>query len=212
MPIESVITARRNGPLIEAAASLWIKPDDLVVDVTYGLGRFWTHYKPERFVAHDLDPEKGDGVDFRNLPEQTASVDVIVFDPPYVSVGGRDTSTTKDMLGRYGLVSAPKTPAGIDELIAEGLKECARVLSPGGRLFLKSCDYISSGKYHAGHLRALNNALFSGYFVILDEFIHHSGTGPQPSTNLDGTPRRQVHSRRSHSFLNIFGRTKEKVV
>lgn len=32
----------------------------------------------------------------------------------------------------------------------------------------------------------------------VDEFIHHSGTGPQPPG------RRQLHSRRAHTFLCIF--------
>ena len=50
----------------------------------------------------------------------------------------------------------------------------------------------------------------SGRFLraFADLFIHHSGMGPQPKTNLDGTPRRQVHSRRAHSYLVVFQKPK----
>ena len=212
MAVESVVTGR-NSDLIAAVAELWFKPDDLVVDVTWGKGAFWRKYQPDNFVAHDLDPDKGDGVDFRSLPEAEGSVDVVVFDPPYVSQGGRTTSTIPGMQGAYGMFNAPGSPEGVDQLIEEGLHEIARVLKLStGRCLVKTSDYISSGKYHPGHLRMLNNALFGGYFTILDEFVHHSGTGPQPKTNLDGSPRRQVHSRRSHSFLTVLGRTKVEVV
>ena len=122
-------------------------------------------------------------------------------------VGGRETTTIPDMHNRFGLTNAPDSPGGVDQLIADGLSECARVLTPRGRLFLKSCNYVSSGKYHTGHLNAVNAALSDGWFVVVDEFVHHGGTGPQPKTNRDGSPRRQVHSRRAHSFLTVFTRT-----
>src|SRR5688572_3505485 len=85
--VQSVVHCATNGPLLAAAAQLWIGPDDLVVDVTYGKGNFWTRYRPGRLVTHDLAL---DGVDFRHLPEAPGSVDVVVFDPPYIPQGGRD--------------------------------------------------------------------------------------------------------------------------
>ena len=211
MTILSVINERRNGPLIAAAASLWIKPDDLVVDVTYGRGRFWTDYRPANLVCHDIDPRLGDGVDFCELPEDDESVDVVVFDPPYISVGGRNTSTVPDMLDRYGLEDAPTSPEELSELIACGISEAHRVLKRGGKLFLKTADYVTSGRYYPGHFYALNFALMPlgrdlPMYEMVDEFVHFSGTGPQPLTNRDGTPRRQIHSRRAHSFLTIFKR------
>ena len=212
MPVETVITEKRNGPMIATVAELWINDADFVVDTTFGLGNWWTSYRPTNFVAHDLDPAKGDGVDFRRLPEATGSVDVVAFDPPYISIGGRDTSTVHDLLSRYGLSSAPKSTSELDEMIADGIQEAARVLKPRtGRLLLKSMNYVKSGKHHPGHLIALNNCLSNGYFIILDEFVHYSGTGPQPKLNPDGTPRRQVHARAAHSFLTVLGRTKVEV-
>lgn len=193
-PVESVVRHRLNAPLIAEAARLWIRPDDRVLDVTYGRGKFWDIFNPFILIPHDLAL---DGVDFRNLPEKDGSIDVVVFDPPYVSKGGRKTSGIVEMDDRYGLTTAARTPAELLAVNAEGMKEAARVLVPGGRLFVKCMDYVSSGKMVLGRHHAVATCLALGLEQV-DEFVHHSGTGPQPQG------RRQVHSRRSHSFLCIF--------
>lgn len=192
--VQSVVQTQRNGPLIAAAAQLWIKPDDVVLDVTYGRGLFWTDYRPPILVAHDLAV---DGVDFRHLPDLDGSVDVVVFDPPYIAQGGRATSMIPDFLDRYGLVDVPKTTREVDLLIWGGMSEARRVLRPGGRLLVKCMDYISGGRYVQGRHVVVGYAA-DLELVQVDEFVHYSGTGPQP-------PRtRQLHSRRAHSFLCVF--------
>lgn len=197
--IESVVKTRTNGPLLAACAELWIDEADLVVDATYGLGNFWTVVRPRRLVAHDIDPTKGDGVDFRALPEADGSVDVLVLDPPYIAQGGRDTSTVPDMLNRYGLVEVPKTTRELELYIAAGIGEARRVLAPSGRLIVKCMDYINGGRLVKGRHHVVTTAEAHGLEQV-DEFIHHSGCGPQPPG------RAQVHSRRSHSFLCVFQR------
>lgn len=200
--VQSVVKCATNGPLLAAVAQLWIKPTDLVVDMTYGRGFFWTHYRPARLVAHDRII---DGVDFRHLPEADASVDVAVFDPPYISMGGRETSNVRgdEFMTRFGLEDAPKSPAELAELIAQGIKEGARILAPKGRLMVKCMDYVSSGGLFLGRHHVVTTALALGLRQA-DEFVHHSGTGPQPTVNLDGSPRKQHHARRAHSYLCVF--------
>jgi hypothetical protein len=205
--VQSVVKCATNGPLIAAAATLWIGDHDVVVDATYGRGQFWTKCRPAHLVGHDLIT---DGVDFRHLPEADATVDVVVFDPPYISPGGRDSSTLDapgrpngDFNARYGLHYTPKSPAELSALIAEGIREANRVLKPKGRLMVKCMDYVSSGGLYLGRHHVVATALALGMRQV-DEFVHHSGTGPQPTENPDGTPRRQIHSRRAHSFLCVF--------
>lgn len=193
--VTSVVRSRYNGPLIAAAADLWIEPDDLVVDVTYGKGNFWTIYRPLNLVAHDLFV--GDGVDFRALPEADGSVDVVAFDPPYIAQGGRDTSTTPDFLDRFGLRDVPKTVGELETYIADGLTEAARVLRGGGRLLVKCMDYVNGGRLVLGRHHVVTTCLALDLEQV-DEFIHLSGLGPQPAG------RRQLHSRREHSFLCVF--------
>lgn len=192
--VQSVVTSRDNGSLIATAAQLWIAEGDRVVDVTYGKGNFWTVIRPAGLVAHDLAI---DGVDFRHLPELDASVDVLLFDPPYIAQGGRDTSTIPDFLGRYGLVEVPKTTRELEELIAAGIIEAERVLAPGGRLFVKCMDYVNGGRLVLGRHHVVTTALGLELEQV-DEFVHASGCGPQPPG------RRQLHSRRAHTFLCVF--------
>lgn len=174
-----------------------MKDNDLVADITYGRGLFWANYRPQHLTTHDIAV---DGVDFRDLPEEDQTFDVVVFDPPYIAQGGRDTSTQQDFLNRYGLTDVPKTVEGLQELIRDGMNETYRVLKPKGRLFVKCMDYINGGRFVQGRHFVVTEALTMG-FEQVDEFIHYSGTGPQPNR------LRQFHSRRAHSFLCIFQRS-----
>lgn len=198
--VQSVVRCQDNGALIAAVAQLWIHEADLVVDVTYGRGLFWTKCRPCHLAVHDLAL---DGVDFRQLPEADRSVDVVVFDPPYIPQGGRTTSGLPDFLDRYGLFDVPSTHGELDNLIAAGIEEAARVLKPRGRLLVKCMDYVHGGRFRTGRHNVVAAAIAAGLEQV-DEFIHYSGCGPQPTENIDGTPRAQLHSRRAHTFLCVF--------
>jgi hypothetical protein len=191
--IQSVVRCQDNGPLLAAAATLWIHPGDVVLDATYGRGRFWTCVRPENLIAHDLAL---DGVDFCHLPEADASVDVVVFDPPYIENPGA-MSTIPDFTDRYGLTTVSRDPAELLKLVGAGIVEGHRVLKPKGRLMVKCMDYVNRGRFQLGRHNVVATALALGMDQV-DEFVHYSGTGPQPPHN------RQVHSRRAHTFLCIF--------
>ena len=193
-PVLAATAWPTNAHLIEDVARLYLKPDMLILDPTFGRGIWWQRWKPNRIIIHDL---KLDGVDFRNLPEADGTFDAVAFDPSYVSVGGRKTTTIPDMHNRYGLTDAPTSPAGVQADIDAGLKEMVRVLKPGGILLTKCQDYISSGKFFPGTHYTLTTALSLGLTPI-DRLEHLSGVRPQPPG------RRQVHSRRNLSTLFVF--------
>jgi len=150
---------RNNGHLIAAVAHMHILPrfpEPRVMDVTYGRGIWWKVWRPDGLITHDL---RQDGVDFRHLPEPDRSLDVVAYDPPYVSAGGRQTTTIGDMHDRFGLTDAPRTPAEMQVLINEGLDEVHRVLRPGGLALVKCCNYVSSGQLWIGTHYTLEHAL-----------------------------------------------------
>jgi hypothetical protein len=175
-------------------------PGDAVLDVTYGRGKWWTRYRPANLIAHDLSV---DGVDFCQLPElDDIIVGAVCFDPPYITTGNRETSTKQDLYERYGLGAMKGWRAGRD-LMEQGMKECARVLAPGGYLLVKCMDYVESAGKAWNYVHVVKTGEGLG-LVLHDRFIHASGPGPQPTLNRDGSPRRQVHAREVASFLCVF--------
>ena len=199
--VESVVKTQDNGTLIAAVAVLHIPDGALVVDTTYGKGLFWTQYRPDNLVMHDLHTV--DGVDFRNLPEGDGSVDVVVFDPPYMPSGGKET-TILEMRDRYGISRNDgsgnrNTVADVAALYVGGIAEAYRVLKPEGRLLVKTMDFVYGGQYRTMRHHVVTTAIDVG-FTQIDEFIHHSGVGPQPGGRVQRT------SRRAHSFLCVFAK------
>jgi hypothetical protein len=185
-----------NAEMVKDLVTLgYFKPKSKVLDPTYGKGTWWKEYRPANLTTHDL---KHDGVDFRNLPEPDKHFDIVAFDPPYIAVGGRTTSTIKDFNGRYGLHSTPKTPEGLQTFINEGINELYRVLKPRGLLMVKCCDYVSSGKLFPGSHYTLEHAL-SHNFSLVDRLYYIRKPGPQSQTS-------QVHARQNLSTLLIVKR------
>jgi hypothetical protein len=188
-------TWRTNGHLIADMAVLgYLKADDHVLDPTFGRGLWWTVWQPKALTVHDL---RLDGTDFRNLPYDPATFNAAVYDPPYVSVGGRKTTTIPELHDRFGLTDAPTTPAGVQQLINDGLTEVARVVKPRSNILVKCQDYVSSGKLWPGTHLTLNHA-FTLNLDLVDRLEHVGRPRPQPPG------RRQVHARRNLSTLLVF--------
>lgn len=131
-PVLAVTDWPSNGHLIETVAVDlgYLRVTDVVLDVTYGQGNWWTRWRPTQLLTHDLDL---DGVDFRALPELDESVDAVAFDPPYVPQGGSKHAPTDGYRQRYGLHHAPTNRHELTELVLDGLTEAARVVRRGGR-------------------------------------------------------------------------------
>lgn len=233
-----------NADLIADVARLgYLRAEWVTLDPTFGRGIWWKKWRPDELVAHDLAI---DGVDFRDLPYADDTFDAVAFDPPYIAPGGRATSTLgairrgpvteridngrgpkrrtregSDFHDRYGLVDAPKTPAGVQELLEQGLAEVGRVVKPGGVVLVKCQDYITSGRLWLGTHRTLSHALELGFDVV-DRLEHVAGVRPQPGNRTrkhtacngagcdaeecdDGrVPSGQQHARRNLSTLFVF--------
>lgn len=198
-----------NADLILACVELgYLRKHWRTLDPTYGKGKWWTKWRPPLFVRHDIDPEKGDGVDFRDLPHEDGSFKVVTFDPPYMAPGGRDKSTIADFNDRFGLHSTPRTPMENQESMNLGLAECVRVVENKGLVLVKCMDYINGARFFPGTHHTLTKALELDCRII-DRFEHVGRPGPQP-THTNGKPRRQVHARRNLSTLFVFQKwTKE---
>lgn len=183
-----------NADLIVDCVKLgYLADTDHVLDPTYGRGKWWTKWRPEKLTHHNRSK---DGTDFRGLPYPGGSFDAIAYDPPYVCVGGRKTSGLQDYFQRYGMADTPDTPRGLQSLIDQGLVEMHRLVKPGGIVLVKCQDYVSSGRLWLGTHLTLGHALAQG-FECIDRLEHVGSARPQPPG------RRQVHARRNLSTLFV---------
>jgi hypothetical protein len=139
---------RSNAQLIADFAELGYF-EGLVLDMTYGKGRFWKQHRPDNLVTNDLNPasEARFHHDFTALPGDWGQwFDMAVLDPPYklngtASRGGPATSDDD-----YGVGGEYRTPSGRHELMRRGLTEAARV---SRRYVLVKCmDQVVSGSFH----------------------------------------------------------------
>lgn len=219
MTVLAATAWRDNATMIaEAVVPLgYIKPDDRVIDLTFGRGKWWTKYRHQGMIGLTGDPTlevEGvtlfSGVDYTN-PEALHrqgwlenGFDVVALDPPYISVGGRETSTLPDFNDRYGLSTAARTPRALHIENAEVLRTVASgMLRPGGLALVKCAPYISSGKMQEADLWMRESALTFGMSVV-DRLLHVGHARAQP---LGRGP--QQHARNNYSVLWVFQTTKK---
>jgi SAM-dependent methyltransferase len=195
-PVLAATAWRSNAELIEAVHQLgYISIDDLVLDPTWGLGRWWTLFRPTKLAGTDLDPEKsptGTSVDFTDLPFLDRTFDVVAFDPPY-KLNGTPTASVD---ARYG-VHVVRSRDDRHQLILDGITECTRVLRAGGRLLVKCQDQVNGGKVRWQTDLFTRHAVDHLGLEKVDA-LHLLAYRPQPEG------RRQVHARRNLSTLLIF--------
>jgi SAM-dependent methyltransferase len=194
-----------NADLMRDVSRLGYLGNDasMVIDVTYGRGNFWTKYRPPWLVKCDLRPlPKLDfaGVDFRNLPFSDDSADVVVMDPPYRLNGTPDQGDFDDRYGIQETMSWQQRMA----MIHDGIKDCARVVAPGGYFLLKCQDQVCSGQVRWQTIYFAQQANACG-LTLVDRFdMLPKSPRPQPGG------RRQVHAHGRPSTLLVFQKRKKK--
>ena len=199
-PVMAAGTWSSNAELIrDAVVPLgYLRTEWRTLDPTYGLGRFWTLWRPNNLVASDLDPAKspvGRSIDFRRTAWADDQFDAVVFDPPYKLNG---TSTGKGAAtcdADYG-VEKWMSLAERHQLIVDGITECTRVLRPNGVLLVKCQDQVNGGKVRwqtrifADHAETLGHRLVDRFDL--------------PSYRAQPPGRSQQHARRNTSALLVF--------
>lgn len=188
MTVFSLSGHSRNADLIADCFELgYINDDDIVLDPTYGTGRWWKQRRPQWLTGSDIRT----GVDFRDLPHETDTFDVVAFDPPYKNPG-----TSRHALDEgYGVGGPYMAWQDRHAMIRRGIEECVRVLKPGGILLMKCQDAVVSGKVRWQTREFADYAELIGCELI--DMLHLQGYRAQPGD------RQQKHSRRNYSTLLI---------
>ena len=195
-------TVGSNEDLFPHVLGLYVAPDSVVADVTYGQGVFWRSIPRDRYrlLATDITQ----GVDCRALPYSDGEIDCVVFDPPYMhSPGGTAHRSHKPFENYYrnnttGNRTGSKYHEAVLELYADTGREAWRVLRNRGVLIVKCQDEVCSNQQRFTHVEIMQSYSELG-FVAEDLFVLVRRNRPGASRVV-----KQVHARKNHSYFLVF--------
>jgi hypothetical protein len=205
-----------NADLIAEVTRLYTLDGLTVADITYGQGGFWHKVDTSRFTLLGSDlyidpalvaqgtPWPGQAPvlrheDFRALSYAAASLDVVVFDPPYMHNPGPNLDMNR--LYRNHQTTQGMYHADIlRDLYCRGIQEAWRVLKPGRMLWVKGKDEIESSAQCWSHAEVRQAAERCG-FVAIDQF---KLVTQATITALFADHHTQQHARKNDSWLWIF--------
>lgn len=190
-----------NDTIFPNILSLYAAPKSTVADITFGKGVFWKNVDTRRYrlLATDLK----DGVDCRKLPYKSASVDCVVFDPPYMHTPGGSAhighQNYEDYYRNNGTShSTKKYHEAVLDLYFETAREAYRVLKDGGFFIVKCQDEVCANRQRLTHVEIINEYERHG-FITEDLFVVMRKNKPGVSR-----VQRQAHARKNHSYFLVF--------
>lgn len=184
-------------------------PNWFELDPCYSVGRFYDAFGiPRPAYRFDIDPQVDDVIkaDAKSLPFDNASVESIMFDPPFLATSGEVYDNPLDgsniITARF---SAFRTIGELWEWYSACLMEFSRILKPDGVLVFKNQDTVSSAKQYFSHCHIMNLAVRSGMYPK-DLFILLA-----KQRIIGGNHSIQQHARKFHCYYWVFINSKSKV-
>lgn len=178
-----------NSDLLPKAFALYVPEGATVADVTYGKGVFWKGIDKTRYNV--LESDLLTGVDFRALPYEDQSIDVLILDPPYMHGG----ATVKDSINKC-YRNQNTSHESVIRLYAAGILEACRVLRKKGLILVKCQDEIESAQQCLSHCEIIDLLKLFG-FSIVDFFILTQKSTPAMRNDY------QKSARKNHSYLIV---------
>jgi hypothetical protein len=189
-----------NADVFPYVLSLYVPRGSKVADVTYGTGIFWKQVPPEAYEV--LATDLAQGVDARGLPYSDASLDCVVFDPPYMHTPGGTAHVNHGKYEEYyrnnRASSDKKYHEAVLDLYFGAAREAYRVLRPDGIYIVKCADEICSRRLRLTHVEIINH-LETCRFIAEDLFIVVRLNRPGVSRMLA-----QAHTKKNHSYFLVF--------
>ncbi len=206
---QGVLSARvgGNADVFPQILALHVSEGSVVADVTHGKGIFWKKVPPDLYVVRPTDIETG--VDCRQLPYDSCSIDCVVLDPPYME--GLYRRSTNHMAGSGSHAAfrntysngqrtkgGPKWHAAVVDMYFRAGEEAYRVLRNEGVLIVKCQDEVSANRQCLTHVEIIHKYERVGFYTK-DLFVVVRANNPVISR-----VKKQVHARKNHSYFLVF--------
>lgn len=198
-----------NSEIIKSILDLHVHNHKIDCDVTFSKGQF---YKDNGIsppdLKFDLVPQTEDTVkaDCRELPLDDASIDCLMFDPPFGIGSGPSIKHSKPgsnvIINRF---SVYPTPDALFDFYKDALTEFHRVLTDRGILIFKCQDTVSSGTNYMSHIYIHDMAVRLGFYPK-DLFVLNA-----KNRLISGKHTNQQHARKFHSYFWVFEKGNPRV-
>jgi hypothetical protein len=194
-----------NDEVFPKVLGLYVPKGAVVADITYGKGVFWKKVTKTDYALKASDIQTG--VDCRKLPYSEASIDCVIFDPPYMHTPGGTAHQNHQNFEIYyynnGIDNQTKKyHEAVLDLYFSGSREAFRVLKPSGIFIVKCQDEVCANKQRLTHVEITNELSTMG-FMIEDLFVVVRKNRPGVSRIL-----KQIHARKNHSYFLVFRKPK----
>lgn len=128
-----------------------------ILDATHNAGKMWKGCAYQPAHTMDIDPQYGTDTvgDFRSMPFDDESFDVVVFDPPHlpVAMASANASSHPNVIryrAQYGLTADTDQDRNGDHVADQFppfLAEAQRVLTKDGVVICKLADLVHNHRY-----------------------------------------------------------------
>lgn len=139
----------RDPAVISTMLAFYAPAGARILDATANRRKMWrgVEWGGER-VFMDIDPTVAPDVvgDFRAMPFEPSSFDVIVFDPPHLPTAAASPASSEQYKRDYGLTLSEHGD-NISACFAPFLREAVRVLRSDGLVFAKLKDFVHNHRY-----------------------------------------------------------------
>lgn len=203
-----------NADIFPEILELHVPDGAKIADVTYGKGVFWRKVDLSKYTL--IPSDLADGIDCRNLPYESESLDAIVIDPPYMEgllrnnkdhkAGGGSHSAFREYYSNGDEVSeGPKWHAAVSDLYYRAGIEAYRVLKEKGVAIVKCQDEVSANKQWLTHVEIIN------YYEKLGFYAKDLFVIVRLNKAVVSRLKKQVHARKNHSYFLIFVKDQKKI-